>query len=410
MGPVKLRHFWIDRIEEEWKRRTVVWVSGVRRSGKTVLCRTLADVEYFDCELPRVRRLMEDPEEFLRGLKGRRVVLDEIHRLGDPSQLLKIAADHYPDVSIVATGSSTLGASKKFRDTLTGRKAEVWLTPLILPDLDDFGIPDMGRRMLRGGLPPFLLARSLPERDYQEWMDAYWAKDIQELFRLERRQSFQKFFELVMAQSGGIFEATRFSRACQISAGTISNYLSVLEATFVVHVLRPFSTHRPTEIVSAPKVYGFDTGFVCYHRGWNDLRREDMGALWEHLILNELHGRLQTRDIRYWRDKRGHEIDLVIAPRGGNPTAIECKMTASDFDPTGIKAFRRQYPEGKNYAVAHDVDRGFRRTYDVAEVEFVGLPRLIEALSAASPVAERLTPAGNRDRQAGREKGHGKNP
>ncbi len=112
MGPLKLRQFWIDRIEAEWKRRTVVWVSGVRRSGKTVLCRTLADIEYFDCELPRVRRLMEDPEEFLRGLKGRRVVLDEIHRLGDPSQLLKIAADHYTDVRIVATGSSTLGARR----------------------------------------------------------------------------------------------------------------------------------------------------------------------------------------------------------------------------------------------------------------------------------------------------------
>src|SRR4030042_359114 len=143
MGPVKSRHFWIDRIEEEWKRRTVVWISGVRRSGKTVLCRTLADVEYFDCELPRVRRLMEDPEEFLRGFSGRRVVLDEIHRLGDPSQLLKIAAAHYTDASIVATGSSTLGASKKFRDTLTGRKAEVCLPPLLLPDLDDFGRPHM---------------------------------------------------------------------------------------------------------------------------------------------------------------------------------------------------------------------------------------------------------------------------
>ncbi|GAB4240132.1 MAG: hypothetical protein OHK0028_18180 [Deltaproteobacteria bacterium] len=71
MSPVKLRHFWIGRIEAEWKRRTVVWVSGVRRAGKTVLCRTLAEVEYFDCELPRVRRLMEDPEEFLRGLKCR---------------------------------------------------------------------------------------------------------------------------------------------------------------------------------------------------------------------------------------------------------------------------------------------------------------------------------------------------
>jgi len=385
MGPVKHRHFWIERIEREWTRHTIVWVSGVRRAGKTILCRMLADVEYLDCELPRVRRLMEDPEEFLKSLKGRRVVLDEIHRLENPSQLLKIAADHYPDVRIVATGSSTLGASRKFRDTLTGRKSEVWLTPMLLPDLHDFGLPDVGRRMLRGGLPPFLLARSLPEREYQEWMDAYWAKDVQELFRLERRHSFQKFFELLMAQSGGIFEATRFSRSCGISAGTVSNYLSVLDATFVVHVLRPFSTHRPTEIVSAPKVYGFDTGFVCSHRGWHDLRREDMGALWEHLVLNELQGRLQTRDIRYWRDKRGHEIDFVIAPRGGSPTAIECKMTASDFDPSGIKAFRRQYPEGENYAVAHDVDRGFRKTYGPAEVEFVGLPGLIEALSASPP-------------------------
>jgi hypothetical protein len=85
-------------------------------------------------------------------------------------------------------------------------------------------------------------------------------------------------------------------------------------------------------------------------------------------------------------------------------------MTASDFDPTGIKAFRRQYPGGKNYAVAHDVDRGFRRTYDAAEVEFVGLPRLIGGLSTASPVAERVTPATNWNRRAGSEKGHGKKP
>jgi hypothetical protein len=71
---------------------------------------------------------------------------------------------------------------------------------------------------------------------------------------------------------------------------------------------------------------------------------------------------------------------------------------------------RRPPSRGKNYAVAHDVDRGFRRTFDAAEVEFVGLPRLIKALSAASPVGERLTPAGNRDSRAGREKSHGKKP
>ena len=187
-------------------RRTVVWLSGVRRVGKTTLCQTLADIEYFDCELPRVRRLMDDPQAFLDDVGEGRIVLDEIHRLDNPSELPKIAADHYPSIQILATGSSTLGASTKFRDTPAGRKAELWLTPMIGADLEDFGRQDLHHRFLRGGLPPFFLASELLERDFQEWMDAYWAKDIQELFRLERRHSFQKFAELLMAQSGGIFE------------------------------------------------------------------------------------------------------------------------------------------------------------------------------------------------------------
>lgn len=256
---MKIRTFWRDRIEEAWTRRSVLWLSGVRRVGKTTLCHSLPKVEYFDCELPRVRTMMEDPQAFLSGLKGKRVVLDEIHRLGNPSQLLKIAADHYRDVRIMATGSSTLGASAKFRDTLAGRKAELWLTPMITPDLTAFGNLDLPHRFLHGGLPSFFLAEEPPERDFQEWMDAYWAKDIQELFRLERRHSFQKFIELLLTNSGGIFEATRYARPCEVSRTTITNYLAVLEATFVAHVVRPFSTRRSTEIISAPKVYGFDT-------------------------------------------------------------------------------------------------------------------------------------------------------
>ena len=155
-------------------------------------------------------------------------MLDEIHRLQNPSELLKIAADHYPRTHIIATGSSTLGASKKFRDTLAGRKRDLWLTPMCLPDMDDAKRPDLKHRFLRGGLPPFFLPEKLLERDFQEWMDAYWAKDIQELFRLERRDSFQRFIELVMAQSGGIFDATRFASPCEVSRTTIANYLRVL--------------------------------------------------------------------------------------------------------------------------------------------------------------------------------------
>ena len=375
------RQFWRNRIETSWKHRSIVWLSGVRRVGKTCLCQTLPNIEYFDCELPRVRRLMEDPQAFLDSIGNGRIVLDEIHRLSNPSELLKIAADHYPQIQIVATGSSTLGASAKFKDTLAGRKSELWLTPLIQADLADFNRMDIHHRLLHGGLPPFFLEAELPEPDFQEWVDAYWAKDIQELFRLERRSSFQRFTELLMAQSGGVFEASRFARPCEVSRTTISNYLSILEATFVVHVIRPFSSHRATEIVAAPKVYGFDTGFVCYYRGWSQLRQEDLGSLWEHFVLNEIMAHTQSRDIRYWRNKRGQEVDFVLTRARGLPIAIECKWAASGFSPRSLLAFRKQYPDGENFIVAHDVDRSFTSNYNGIQVKFVNLDTLIAEIS-----------------------------
>ncbi|MEX2447745.1 MAG: DUF4143 domain-containing protein [Solirubrobacterales bacterium] len=378
---VQRRH-WIEAVEQAWQRKSVLWLAGVRRAGKTFLCRSLDDAEYYDCELPRTRRAMEDPEGFLGERRGRRIVLDEVHRLANPSELLKIAADHFPDTPVLATGSSTLEATAKFRDTLTGRRETVWLTPMIAADLADFGRADLRHRLLHGGLPPFFLADRVPERDFQDWVDAYWAKDIQELFRLERRWSFQRFLELLFAQSGGVFEATRFAAPCEVSRQTISNYLAALEATFVAHVVRPFSSRRSTEIVAAPKVYGFDTGFVSYYRGWDTLRNEDLGVLWEHFVLNEVHGRLQSRVARYWRNKHGAEVDFVLPRRGGGgPIAIECKWSAGSFDAGSLAAFRRLYPEGESFVVAADVDASFKRTFGDFEVEFCSLEQAIGRLS-----------------------------
>ena len=379
------RTAWVSRIEKAWAARPLVWLYGVRRAGKTVLCASLPEAEYFDCELPSVRRALADSEAFLRSVAGKRVVLDEVHRLPDPTELLKIAADHHPDVRIVATGSSTLQASSRFRDTLTGRKAEVWLTPMIARDLEDFGSTDLVRRLGGGGLPPYFLADEPSERDYQEWVDSYWAKDIQELFRVERHASFVRFVELLLVQSGGIFEATRFAAPAEVSRTTITNYLSVLEATRIALVVRPFSTRRSTEILSAPKVYAFDTGFVRHFRGWTDLRRDDLGVLWEHYVLNELHGMLPTLDVRYWRSTRHHEVDFVISPRGGPPTAIECKWSVDgNEDLRGLRCFRRAYPDGQSFVVAANVQRPFVRGIQAIEVSYVSLSDLIERLGRPS--------------------------
>ncbi|MBI1789828.1 MAG: ATP-binding protein [Acidobacteria bacterium] len=375
------RGFWLRRIEQAWARRPVIWLFGARRAGKTVLAQSIAGADYYDCELHSVRTRLADPEIFWKQHSGRTVALDEVHRLPNPSEVLKIAADHYPKTRVLATGSSTLGASSRFRDTLAGRKAEVWLTPMNSPDLKDFGGSDLPGRFLRGGLPPFFLASGTPSGAFQEWMDAFWARDIQELFRVERRTSFQRFTELLLTQSGGIFEAASFAAPCEISRTTVSNYLSVLEATRVAHVIRPFSSRKAAEIVAVPKVYGFDTGFVCHYRGWDPLRQEDLGPLWEHYVLNEIHSRLPGRPVSYWRDKQKHEIDFVLPGRGRRPpVAVECKWSAADFSPDNLRAFRNRYPEGRNLVVAPHVASSYERRYGSQMVQFVNLEDFIREM------------------------------
>lgn len=163
-----IRDFWLFKIASAWEKRSIVWLPGVRRAGKTSICKSIPDCEYFDCELPRVRRMIEDNEAFLQGLKGKKIVLDEIHRLADPSELLKIAADHHPDIKIIATGSSTLSASKKFRDTLTGRKVKIWLSPMLHMESKLFSNKYLEHCLLHGGLLPFYIQNERPESDFIE--------------------------------------------------------------------------------------------------------------------------------------------------------------------------------------------------------------------------------------------------
>jgi hypothetical protein len=371
------RRIWSGLLEDAWRQRPVIWLSGVRRSGKTVLSRSLPHVEYFDCELPRVRNLMEDPEKFLKKLRRKRIVLDEIHKLADPSQLLKISADYFPDIHVLATGSSTLGASRKFRDTLTGRKTSLWLTPMTTADARDFRKPGLEHRMLHGGLPPFFQAAKLEDRTFLEWMDAYWARDIEELFRLQRRASFQRFVGLLFRRSGGIFEATSYASPCEVSRVTLGSYLNVMEETHVAHVIRPFSSRRAIEIVAAPKVYAFDTGFVCYFNGWDQVSGERRGFLYEHLVLNELHAGFQTRQVSYWRDKHGNEADFVLARRGAPPVAVESKWKAGEFNPGGLLAFARAYPGARLLLVASDLTHPEVRDYSGQEVHLTPLAGLV---------------------------------
>jgi predicted AAA+ superfamily ATPase len=374
------RPFWTQRLHTAWRQASIVWLTGVRRTGKTVLAQSLPDAEFINCDLPSAAERLHDPEGFFKAVKHPRVVFDEVHQLPDPSRLLKIAADGFPRLKVLATGSSTLAATQKFRDSLAGRKRIVELVPVLAEELPAFGINDLRGRLLRGGLPPALLAERRPAEFYAEWMDSYFARDVQELFRLGKRTGFLKLLELVLRQSGGLLDITSLAKHSGVTRPTVMNWLEVFQITHVTHVLRPYAEGGRREIIAQPKVYGFDTGFVCHVRGWEELRPEDLGLLWEHLVLDTLLS-LPLPRIAYWRDKQQREVDFVV-PRGRTSVdALECKWKADAFEPRGLAAFRANYPQGRNYVVSPQTTAAYTRKIAGLEVIFLPVTDLRSELS-----------------------------
>ena len=363
------RPFWRRRLEDAWREAPIVWLSGVRRSGKTTLALTLGAERslYVNCDLPSTEEVVRDPVLFFRSCDRPVVVFDEIHQLRDPARLLKVGADAFPHMRILATGSSTLAASRKFRDTLTGRKRLVHLTPVLWTELAAFGVP-LTRRLHHGGLPSALLAPTRQSSFYREWLDSFFARDIQRLFGFRDINRFNTVVEYVARMSGGQFEVTKAASALGIARPTVESHLRALQITHAATLLRPYHGGGLAEIVKQPKVYAFDTGFVSFVRGWDPLRPEDLGTLWEHVVLEHLQAHFPHTPPQYWRDKQGREIDFVVPRQRGAVDAIECKWDPRAFDPAALRVFRSYYPDGRNYLVTPSAEQSYLTRHGDLEV------------------------------------------
>lgn len=371
------RTIWLKRLNSAWKAAPIVWLSGVRRVGKTTLCRQLEGAEFLNCDLPEVAARLEDPVRLFKSLRARSLVLDEVHQLTDPSRVLKIAADEFPNLRIVATGSSTLAATEKFSDSLTGRKRHVHLVPVLASELAAFGVSSLEHRLLRGGLPQALLAEDHDRAFYAEWLDSYFARDVRELFRVEKRGAFLALLETLFRQSGGQLEITSMARASGLSRPTVMTYLDVMETTHAVTRLRPWSGGvNDRDLVQSPKVYAFDSGFVCHARGYTDLRPEDRGPLLEHLTLETLQSLEKLPRIHYWRDKDKREVDFILPHARDRVDAIEVKWNADAFEPRNLLAFRASYPKGRNWLVSAQTSALHTREVAGLELHCVGIEQL----------------------------------
>jgi predicted AAA+ superfamily ATPase len=315
----------------------------------------IPDAEYFNCDLPSVARQLGNPEFFYSNLKKDvPVIFDEIHRISNPSGFLKIGTDEFPQLKILATGSSTLAATNKFRDSLTGRKINLFLPPVLWNECkNDFNILNFDERLRMGGLPEFLLSDDKIAELYTEWIESYYARDIQELFGVRNRAGFLKLLYLLFMQSGGVLEITSLARESGLSRPTVMSHLEALTVAHAITTVQPFFGGGKKEIVKRPKVYGFDTGFVTHVKGWNEIRESDRGLLWEHLVLDML--RVSCSNVYYWADKDRNEIDFIVKGKGNEIHTIECKINPEKYSDRAVKKFRTYYPEGKNYCFSPHV-------------------------------------------------------
>jgi len=371
------RPFWEKRIKDLWKKAPIIWLSGPRRCGKTTLAKMLSvdNPVYVNCDLPSSGDMLKNPELFFRDCAKKTVIFDEIHNLKDPAATLKIGADMFPDIKILATGSSTLAAGKKFRDTLTGRKRNVRLLPVLYGELDLFGGAGLEKRLLHGGLPQAVLSDEKDFSFYREWADSFFSRDIQKLFGFRDWEKFNLLFEYIMRQSSGLFDASKAASSAGLSRSTVGAHLSAMETTGAVALIRPFSGGGRGELVKMPKVYGFDTGFVSFFRGWETLRPPDKGVLWEHLVLESLMAFNPDSRIMYWRDKSGREIDFVVQGDHGQADTFECKWNPDEFSPDALKVFRKNYPKGSNYVIC-PISTEYKRNYDGLVAEVTDITRM----------------------------------
>ena len=345
-----------------------VLVTGARQSGKTTLLRTEfgARFAYISLERPDVRaRALADPLGFLAE-HAAPLILDEIQYAPELLHYLKdqIDRDRRPGQWLLS-GSQSFPLMRGVSQTLAGRVAVLTLDPLSVtevvrhpapPDVDGLlqrvwgeatpGVrlanrPDLGDWLLRGGFPEICLTQAV---DRQLWfgsyVQTYLERDVRDLLQVGDLGAFGRFVALVAARTGTLLNMTDLARDAGVTAPTVKRWLSVLEASQVVYLLRPFHSNLGKRITKSPKVYLMDPALAGFLMGLQSrealLGGPTAGALVETAVVTEWvkafrqSGELPS--LFHWRSTGGLEVDLIVE-RHGHLYAMEVKATATPAPP-----------------------------------------------------------------------------
>lgn len=314
----------------------VVTLTGPRQSGKTTLARAIfAARPYISLEDPDVRRMaLEDPRAFLAGLPDG-AVLDEVQRTPELLSYLQARVDADGRMGLfLLTGSQQFGLMSGITQSLAGRSAFIELLPFSLNELGRAGIspPSLDEMLLAGGYPPLYDRSLLPKAWFPAYVTAYVERDVRQILKVQDLEVFQRFVRLCAGRSGQILNLASLATDCGITHNTAKAWISVLEASYVLFLLRPHHENFSKRLIKSPKLYFYDTGLLCWLLGIQNsgqLASHPLrGSIFETFVVSELVKSRLNRGERaafsFWRDSNGNEID-VVADVGTGMMPIEIK-------------------------------------------------------------------------------------
>jgi len=347
------------KIEKDLFKGKIAIIYGARQVGKTTLVKEIQKKYsehslYLNCDEPDIRdALTNKTSTELKSFLGNKklVIIDEAQRVENIGLSLKLLADNFPEMQILATGSSSFDLSNKIAEPLTGRKNEYHLYPFSLEEMkslySDLEIDRiLEQRIVFGMYPEIVLGESRPDQNLKSLAQSYTYKDILQYQYIKNPEILEKLLRALALQVGNEVSYNELSALVDIDKNTVRSYIQLLEKAFIIFRLGPFSRNLRNELKKLRKIYFYDTGIrnaLINNLNPIDLR-QDVGALWENFIISERIKYNQNnsldKSMYFWRTTQGQEVDY-IEESDGKIMGFEMKWRRDKFNKP--KAFLGAY-------------------------------------------------------------------
>ena len=363
-------------IQERMFQGKAIVLVGARQVGKSTLFhQILESMEYtasqqvlsLDCDDPETRSMLENMNlSELRLLVGNNkiIMVDEAQRVKGIGLTLKMLTDHFPDVQLMATGSSSFLLQGQLNEALTGRKYEYHLYPLSTQELyGDGGLVHVKQtletRLIFGSYPDVLKHTGNTREILMNLSDSYLYQDLLSMEGIRRPVILEKLLVALALQIGSEVSYNELAQTVGTDSKTIEKYIGLLERCYIVFRLPALSRNVRTELKKGKKIYFYDNGIRnALIQNFNPIAvRQDMGALWENFFVSERkkYNHYNGRYVKsyFWRTTQQQEIDY-IEETDGTFTAFEMKWNPRKANVSFPSTFLNAYPVADKTVVTPD--------------------------------------------------------